>query len=40
MCVVVLLDDCIGAEGELDNITEIWLWHSYVKMSKVTQPPV
>ena len=25
---------CIGAEVELDNITEIWLWYSYVNMSQ------
>ena len=25
---------CIGAEVELDNSTEIWIWYSYVKMSQ------
>ena len=29
---------CIGAEVELDNITEIWLWYSYVKMSQWLKP--
>ena len=29
---------CIGAEVELDNITEMWLWYSYVKMSQWPKP--
>ena len=29
---------CIGAEVELDNNTEIWIWYSYVKMSQWLKP--
>ena len=29
---------CIGAEVELDNIIEIWLWYSYVKMLQWLKP--
>ena len=29
---------CIGAEVELDNSTEIWLWYSFVKMSQWLKP--
>ena len=29
---------CIGAEVDLDNSTEIWLWYSYVKMPQWLKP--
>ena len=29
---------CIGAEVELDNSTEIWIWYSYVKISQWLKP--